>query len=385
MDLLLDDEQKMFQSMFRDFAQEEIAPHARETDEAEVIPAELLEAAADQELFGVQIPEDYDGVELDWVSYYLLLEEVSKACLSTATVIAVHSNLVAQTVLEAGTEAQREQFLPGLVAGEQVGAFALTEPDAGSDVSTLQTTAVAQGEHYLLNGIKTWVSNAPIAGLVLVFAQTPAGVTAFVVPADTPGLTVGYRELTMGLRGVQIHALHLKNCIVPSENRLGDEGAGGQLAAAATRRFQLGLAAIALGAAEAALAEGRQFAAERKQFGVSIATKQAIRNYFADSYLEIEGLRHLLTYTAWKMDNGGASDAELAAVKLSGARVARQVANRMVQVHGGYGFSNEYAVSRIYRDVRALDIMGGTNQIMQSTVARSVFAEFELSGGTHGL
>lgn len=373
MDFSLNEEQVMFQSMFRDFAQEEIAPLAPETDENERVPDGLLEAAAEQELLGAPLPEEYDGAELDWVSTSLLMEELGKACLSTAAVVAIHSGLAAQTILDAGSDDQRKAYLPDMAAGELIGAFALTEPEAGSDPSAIQATAARDGDEYVLNGIKTWVANASIAAAFIIFAQAPGGITAFVVPSAAPGLEVGYRELTMGLRGVAIHALHLKDCRVPASNQLGDEGQGLSIAGRALDRYRLLLAAAALGAAEAALQEGKQFASERKQFGAPIATKQAIGNYFADSVVEIETLRHLVHHTAWKLDQGTAEPWELAAAKLHAGRVARAVANRMVQVHGGYGFSNEYPISRIYRDVRALEIMGGTSQMQQVVLAQSLF------------
>jgi hypothetical protein len=373
MDFALNEEQVMFQSMFRDFAQQEIAPHARETDEHEALPEGLLEKAAEQELLGAALPEKFDGAELDWVSICLLMAELGRACLSTAAVIASHANLAALTILDAGTDEHRRSYLPSMASGEVIGAFALTEPQAGSDWNAIQTSATLQGDGYILQGVKSWVVNGSIAGLYIVFARAPGGITAFLLPAGVPGLHIGYRERTMGLRGCQIHALYLKGCRVPEADRLGAEGEGLAIAARALPRYQIAIAAAALGVSEAALQEGKQFAVERKQFGVAIATKQAIGNYFADSIVEIETLRHLVLHSAWKMDEGTISPSDLAIVKLHSARVARTVANRMVQVHGGYGFSNEYSVSRIYRDVRALDVMGGTDQLQQATLARNYF------------
>jgi alkylation response protein AidB-like acyl-CoA dehydrogenase len=346
---------------------------ARETDEQEKLPDGLLEKAAEQELFGAQLAEDYDGAELDWISACLLMEELGKACMSTAIVIATHSSLVSLTIQKAGSAEQKETYLPDMAAGESIGSFCLTEPEAGSDSNAIQTTAQLENNAYALNGDKSWVCNATIAGLFLVFARAPGGITAFIVPADTPGLTIGHREMTMGLRGIPIHNIYLRNCHIPATNRLGEEGNGSTIVEQARQRFSLSLAAIALGSAEAALQDGLSFAAERKQFGVPIATKQAIGNFMAESYVEIETLRHLLLNAAWKMDEKATVPQDLAAVKLHSSRVARSVANRMVQVHGGYGFSDEYAVSRIYRDVRALEIMNGTSQIQQDLLAKALF------------
>lgn len=373
MDYSLNQEQVMFQSMFREFCQEQISPAARETDEREHLPAGLMETAAEQELLGALLPEEFGGVELDWISACLLMEELGKACMSTAIVIATHTALASLAILKAGSAGQKETFLPPLAAGEQIGAFALTEPEAGSDAGAIQTSARVSGDSYILNGVKSWVANASIAGLFVVFARAPGGISAFIVPAGIPGLEVGFREATMGLRGLSIHTIYLRECTIPTANRLGAEGDGLKIVEAARQGFSLCLSAIAMGAAETALQEGLRYAVERKQFGVPIAEKQAIGNLIAKSFVEIESLRHLVFHTAWQLDNGPAARPDLAAAKIYSSQVACSVANRMVQVHGGYGFSDEYAVSRIYRDVRALEIMNGTSQVLQDELAKELF------------
>ncbi len=388
MDFALSEEQQMFRDLFRDFARKEVWPRAEHTDKAEQLSAEVLQKAAAQGFLGGPIPEDYGGAGLDYVSTCLLIEELGRACMSTAVTVAIQTALVGLTVLAAGDEAQKQAHLPRLAAGEVLGAFAQTEPDAGSDVSAIQTTARREGDTYVLNGIKSWVSNAGVAGLFLVMAQTSpsapslvgrgaggGGLTMFLVERDTPGLTIGYREPTMGLRGLSIHTVYLEDCRIPAAQRLGAEGEGWAIASGALDRMRLALAAAALGLAQAALDLGRRYAAERSQFGVPIATKQAIANYFADTVTEIEALRSLVYRGAWHYDQGEDFRGLAAMAKLFGAQVARNAANRMLQVHGGYGFSDEYAISRLYRDARALDFLGGTTQIQRVIIAQDVFRE----------
>jgi acyl-CoA dehydrogenase len=287
--------------------------------------------------------------------------------------------LSAMTILDGGSEEQKKTYLPRLAGGE-LGTFALTEPEAGSDPGSLQTTAVldeARGE-YRLDGVKTWVSNAGLAGLHVVVALTEPGarhkgLSAFIVEAGTPGLALGQREPTLGLRGMDIRAVYLDNCRVPAGNLLGPLNCGWTLVLRAFQRVRLSLAAAGLGAAQGALDLGIKFAVERRQFGVPIAQKQAIQNYVADCAVEIEALRHMVRHTAWLADTGQDFGAASSMAKYLAARVAKDAANKMLQVHGGYGFSDEYAISRFHRDVRALRLLGGTDEIQRYAVARSLF------------
>jgi alkylation response protein AidB-like acyl-CoA dehydrogenase len=386
MDFTLSEEQQGFRKLFRTFAQKEVAPQAVETDGREQVSRDVLNKAAEQGFLAAAIPEEHGGAALDAVSYALLLEELGQACAATAVVVALHSSLVARPLVLAGTPEQQARWLPALAGGEVLGGFALSEPDAGSDAAGLQATATLDGDTYVLNGVKSWVSNAGLAGLFVVAAATGrgrggrqvpeggAGISAFLVPRDAPGLTIGAAEPLLGLRGIDAHTLYLDDCRVPASHRLGAEGGAWPALTAALDHMRLGLAAIGLGIAENAFELGRQFAVERKQFGVSIATKQAIGNYFADTRLEIESLRHLVLYAAWKVDQGQDFALDAALAKLQAAQTARNAANRMLQVHGGYGFSEEYAISRVYRDARALAIMGGTDQIQRIRIAQDVFA-----------
>jgi acyl-CoA dehydrogenase len=373
MDFSLTEEQEMFRGMFRSFAQKEIAKAAEHTDKEQCVSPELLRKAAEQGMLGALVPDTFGGAALDPVSYALMLEEIGRACMSTAVVIAHHTSQATQAMLDFGTDAQKDQFLPLLASGDAVGAFALTEPDAGSDITGVTTRAVRDSEGYVLNGVKTWVGNAGIASLFIVFAVTDLktrALSAFVVEKDTPGLKVGHREPTLGLRGVTYHTLYLDNVRVPEANRLGAEGEGAAIAGRVGDHFKLAMAAIGLGVCAAAVEAGVKFAAERVQFGGPIAHKQAIQNYIADSSVQVEGLRYLVYHTAWSETGQGAGLGTAAAyAKLFAAQAARFVTDRMVQVHGGYGYIEDYAIARMYRNSRALDLIGGTDELMRVTIA----------------
>lgn len=380
MDFSLNEEQRMFQKMFRDFVTNEVAPLAEETDQEEKPPLELLPKAAMQGFLGAVLPEDYEGVALDTISYCLLLEEIARACTSTAMTISVHNGLAAKTILDNGSDEQRRKYLEAMAFGEKIGCFALTEPAAGSDPTALETRARRDGEEYVLNGLKTWASNGEIADLFLVFAVTDAeagarGISAFIIEKATPGFKVGYREPTMGLRGLTCNTLYLDDCRVPAENLLGGEGEGFKIAMKALDFSRLSLSAICLGGAQAALEAGVEFAAEREQFGGPIATKQAIQNFIADTAAEIEALRYLVYHTAWLVDQGEPYTREASIAKLLGSETAMQAAHRMLQVHGGFGYMKEYAIERMYRDFRALKIMEGTSEIQRFVIARDIFKE----------
>ena len=373
MDFTLTDDQKMFRDLFRDFAAKEVAKVAKHIDEAEEPPIDLLKKAAAQGFLAATIPEELGGAALDPMSYALLIEETAKVCASTAITLALHNSLSVMPLILFGTADQKERWAPKFV--ESIGAFALTEPDSGTDANHLSTHARKDGDHYIVDGVKTWVSNAGIASTLVFVAETDKQPVAFIVDAKRPGIKIGHREPTLGLRGVSINTVYFDQVIVPAADRLGAEGEGRHIAHLALAHMRLAIAALALGAAEGALALGRAFAIERRQFGVSIATKQAIGNYFADTEIEIEALRHMVEYTAWLVENKKDYVQAAMKAKVLGAKVARDAANRMLQVHGGYGFSDEYVISRIYRDVRALDIMGGTPQIGRVLIARDMFAE----------
>jgi butyryl-CoA dehydrogenase len=378
MDFTFSEEQEMFRAMFRDFSAKEVAPKAEELDHEEKPPLAALRKAAQQGFLGATLPEDYFGAELDHVSYVLLVETLAGDCMSTAVTLATHVSLVAMSILDYGTDAQKEKWLPPMAAGEMMGAFALTEPDAGSDSRGLRSRARLDGDAVILNGVKTWVANGEIAGLFLVFAQGLEGIEAFLVPKDTPGLTVGYREPTLGLRSMTFNTLYLEDCRVPQANRLGGSGAGWAMVQQAQDRMAVALAAAGLGVSENALEVAARFATERVQFDVPLAQKQAIQSYVARAMAELEALRYLVYHAAWLVDQGGDLSFDASVVKAFGARVARSVTNQMVQVMGGYGYMEDYPMARKYRDARALHIIGGPTELHDLKIARRIFADLDV-------
>jgi butyryl-CoA dehydrogenase len=383
MDFALDEELRMFQKMFRDFAQNEIAPLAETLDREERPPLETLKLAAEQGFLGAPFPEEYGGSEIGTIGYCMMLEELGKVCMSTATIIEVHTSIAAMCIYLDGTEEQKQTYLEPLAQGEKMGSFALTEPGAGSDAAGVQTTAVRDGDEVILNGNKIWIINGSIAGTFVVFAKTDPekgarGITAFIVEKDTPGFTVSRNEKMMGLRGVPVATLFFDDCRVPAANILGGEeklNQGFVTAMKALDYGRLSVGAICLGVAQGALEAGVQFACEREQFGVPIALKQAIQNYIADAATEIEALRYLVYHTAWMVDHGQEYTKEAAMVKLFGAEMAGRVVNNMLQTHGGYGYIKDYPIERMYRDVRASRIFEGTSEIQRFVIAADIIRE----------
>ena len=373
MDLRLSEDQSMFKRMFADFCTKEIRPRGEHIDQAEEPPVEILKKAVDQGFWAALVPEAMDGCGLDVYTYTLMLEELARADMSTAVTLAIHNSLVVKPLLDHGTEGQRQQFVEGLALGEMLGAFALTEPGAGSDAGSLRTAALRDGDSYQLTGSKVWVSNGELAGLFLVMARAAGGITAFLVERDTPGLAVGYREKTLGLRGVTFNTLYLDNARVPASQRLGEEGEGFKIAQQALDLSRLGMGAIALGGCERALEEAVKFSLDHIQFSVPIAQKQTIQNYVANAKVSIEALRGLVTHTAWLADSGQDFSQHASITKLFAGHTAYEVTNKMLQVHGGYGYMKDYAIERYYRDCRALEIIAGTSQIQQFLIARDIY------------
>lgn len=381
MDFTLTSEQQMFQKMFRDFATKEVAKTADQADKQEEVPARLLKRAAGQGLLAALAAEEpYGGAGLDLVAYTLLIEALAAECASTALMVHVHNALVLRTFAKHSTAAAAAEFTPELVAGQRLGAFALTEADAGSDPTRLRTIARQQGDAYVLDGAKTWVTNGDRAGLYLIFAATDPGagargISVFAVPAETPGLTVGGREKTLGLRGASITRLYLQGCRVPTDNLLGAEGAGYRIALEALDYGRVGISAAALGIGRKALELGIKYASERAQFGAPIGTKQAIQSYLADSATDLTAAEWLVRHAAWLADHtAGAFTQEAAIAKLFASRMAAAVTNKMVQVHGGAGYIVDYPIERYYRDARALELVEGTSQIQQIVIAGGLLA-----------
>jgi butyryl-CoA dehydrogenase len=381
MDFSLTEEQRMFQGLFREFAQNEVAPLADEIDHEERTPVETLKLAAEMELMGLPIPMEYGGAGLDVLSYCLLMEELGKVCLSTATTISVHVANGCLPIYLDGTEEQKQTYLVPLARGEKIGAFALTEPEAGSDAARIQTTALRDGDHYVLNGSKIWVMNGDIASTFIVFAVTDLeagtrGITAFIVEKDVPGFKVGRRERKMGIRGSSTNQLFFDECRVPAENVLGGEEGKGYITALKSLDFaRLSMGAVCLGVAEGALDQALEFATTRVQFGDVIAHKGAIQAYVADMATEIEALRHLVYRTAWEVDQGKRYTSLASMCKLYGSEVANRVVTRAVQIHGGAGYVKDYPIERLFRDARITRIFEGTNEIQRFVIAADIFRQ----------
>jgi butyryl-CoA dehydrogenase len=380
MDFSLTREQEMAREMFREFAAREVARVAEQADREEALPPRLLKRAAGQGFMGVMVPEEpYGGAGFDFLTLTLLLEALAAECASTALTLHVHNTLALGTILRRGAAGLKEWLVPEMAAGERIGAFALTEAGAGSDPTHLRTTATRRGDEYVLNGAKTWVSNGGIAGAFVIFAATdPAagarGLSAFVVPREAPGLVVGGREKTLGVRGASIHRLYLNECRIPADHLLGAEGEGYKIALETLDYGRVGLAAIAVGLARRAVELGVKFASERVQFGGPIGNKQAIQGYLADCATEVAAAEGLARRAAWLADQGRAFTQEAAMAKLFASRMAGNVTNKVVQVHGGYGYIMDYPIQRYYRDARALEIAEGTTQIQQIIIAGGLFA-----------
>jgi butyryl-CoA dehydrogenase len=386
MDFALTEEQQMFQELFRDFAQNEVAPLADALDREERPPLKTLQKAAEMDFLGLPFPEEYGGAGIGALGYCLLVEELAKVCLATACSVGIHTSSGAMSIYLNGTEEQKKRYLTPLAKGQKIGAFCLTEPGAGSDITQLATTAVPEDGYYLLNGTKTYVANGDIAEVFTVFASTDPGsgrngLTGFIVEKGYPGFKVGRTERTMGIRGCPISQLFFDDCQVPAENVLGGEKALGQGFDAAMQTqdcARLSMAATCLGAAEGAFGLSIRFATDREQFGVPIAKKQAIASMTADMATEIEALRYLVYRTAWALEQGEKYTTLAAMSKLFGSEVAYRVANKAVQLHGGAGYIRDLPIERIYRDARVTRILEGTSELQRFIIASDLFRTEDL-------
>lgn len=380
MDFALTEEQQMFQKLFRDFAAKEVAKVAEQTDKKEEHPARLIRRAASQGFLGALAPEEpFGGAGLDFVTYTMLIEAMAAECASTALILHVHNVLALQTIHKYGSAAIKEAIVPEMISGDRIGAFALTESGAGSDPTRLRTTACKEGNSYIITGNKTWVSNGGIAGVFIVFAATdPAagakGLSAFVVPAEAEGVVVGGREKTLGLRGATINRLYLKGVRVPADHLLVGEGSGYKVALETLDYGRVGISAAAVGLARKVVELSTRYATERSQFGTAIANKQAIQMYLADAATEVQASQWLMRHAAWLADQGLPFSQEAAMAKLFSARMAYDVTNKMVQLHGGAGFSADYQIERYYRDARAMELVEGTSQMQQIVIAGGLLA-----------
>jgi butyryl-CoA dehydrogenase len=376
MDFELTDEQELIREAVREFAEAEVAPIAAELDRDHRFPSELLPKLADLNLMGMPFPEKVGGAGADEVSYVIAVEELSRACASTGVIVSAHTSLATWPVYHFGNETQHEQYLPDMASGRRLGAFALTEPAAGTDAGAGTCTAVLSGDEYILNGSKIFITNAPFAEVYIVFAKTdPAqgtrGMSAFIVEKDTPGFSVGEAEHKLGIRGSSTPPLYFSDCHIPSGALLGGEGNGFKVAMQTLDGGRIGIAAQALGIAQAALDASVAYAKERVQFGKPIATLQAIQWMIADMATEIDAARLLVYRAASCIDNGLPYSTEGAMAKLFASETATRVAGKAIQIHGGYGYTESYPVERNWRDAKITEIYEGTSEVQRMVIARS--------------
>jgi len=380
MDLELNEEQEMIRKMARDFAKNELAPVAAELDEKGEPPLANLKKMAKLGFMGLAIPEEYGGIDADSVSYVIAIEEISKACASTGVILAVHNSLGSYGLVTFGTEEQKRRFLRPLASG-WISTYALTEPEAGSDAASIKTRAVLDGDEYIINGTKQFITSAPFAHLFVVFAATDPdkrrqGLSAFLVEKGTPGLSVGREENKMGIRAAATSGLVFEDCRVPVTNRLGEEGEGFKVAMASLDAGRVGIAAQALGIAQEAYEAALAYAKERHQFGRPIAEFQGIQWMLADMATRIEAARLLTYQSALAKDRakktGERYSKEAAMAKLFASETAVWVTQKAVQIHGGYGYIKEYAVERYYRDAKITEIYEGTSEIQRIVIAHQI-------------
>lgn len=380
MDFSLSDHQLLIRDTVRQFMDTEVRPHAKDWERTDHFPLDGIQKLGALGCCGMLMPEEWGGPGLDTISYVLMLEEVARVHAAMSTALSVTNSAVQLPLLAYGTDAQKSRYLRRLASGEIIGSFCLTEPAAGSDAAGIQTTAVLaeDSSHYLLNGTKTWVTNGSAAGLFIVFAKTnPAaagkGITAFLLEPNTPGFKIGRHEDKMGQRSSPSVELLFNDCIVPAENRLGEEGQGLRIALSALDGGRTGIAAQAVGLAQGALDESVKYARARKAFGKSIAEFQAIQWMLADMHTEIEAARALLYRAAFLKDRSFASCPSASSrAKLYASEMVNRVVYKAVQIHGSLGYSRESDVERMYRDARVISIYEGTSEIQRTIIARDL-------------
>ncbi|HEX2642853.1 MAG TPA: acyl-CoA dehydrogenase [Thermoanaerobaculia bacterium] len=370
----LTEEQKLLREQVRRFAEEVAKPRAKEIDETGEFPRSFFDQAGELGLAGVSVPEEYGGAGMDAVSYAIVIEEVSRVCATSGVILSVNNSLVCDPLLKWANEEQKKEFLTPLAAGQKLGCFALTEPGAGSDAAGLRSTARRDGDDYVLNGNKVFITNGTDADVALVFASLDLekkhkGITAFIVPTDTPGYSHGSHEFKLGVNASGTTELAFDNMRVPARYRLGAEGEGFKVAMSTLDGGRIGIAAQAIGIAQAAFEEALAYSQQREQFGQHLSDFQAIQFYLADMATEIDAARLLTWKAAWAKDTHKRFTLEAAQAKLFAAEMAQRVTNKALQIHGGYGYTKEYNVERYFRDARITEIYEGTSEIQKMVIA----------------
>lgn len=378
MNFELTEEQKMIRDTARDFAAREIAPKASEIDKNSRWPEEIVKRLAELGFLGMAIPEEYGGGGLDALSYAIAMEEISAACASSGVIMSVNNSLFCDPLYKFGTDAQKKEILTPVARGEKLGCFGLTEPMSGSDAQTMVTTAEKQGDSWVINGAKNWITNGPHADYILLFAvsdKAPSGKvkhTAFVIPAGTPGFTKNARDHKLGIHGAHSCTVFFENCKLPESAVVGNVGEGFKVAMATLDGGRIGIAAQALGIARAALEAATAYAKDRKSFGVPIAQHQAIQFMLADMATELDAARLLTWRAASLKDQGVRHSLESAQAKLFASEASTRIAHKALQIHGGYGYSTEFPAERHYRDARITEIYEGTSEIQRIVIAANV-------------
>ncbi|TEB13872.1 Acyl-CoA dehydrogenase [Pelotomaculum sp. FP] len=377
MNFQLTEEQQLIRASVREFCEKYVEPIAEKVDAEGYFPMENVKRLAEQEWTGIPYPEEYGGAGSDYLTYIMVVEELSRACATTGFTLECHTSLASYPIFKFGTEEQKQKYLVPLCKGEVLGSFALTEPGAGTDAGGASTTAVLDGDEYVLNGTKMFISNSPVAGVFVIFAMTDKskgtkGLSAFIVPGNAPGLKVGENLDKMGIRGSATAEVVMKDCRIPKENLLGKEGQGFRIAMMTLDGGRIGIAAQALGIAQAALDESIQYSKERVQFGKPISSFQAIQWMLADMATDVQAARFLTYHAAWCYDQGLPYNKEAAMAKLFASETAARHTNRAIQIHGGIGFIKGHKVERLYRDAKITEIYEGTSEVMKMVVSSNV-------------
>ncbi len=371
---------KLFRKTVRKFAESEIGPMAYEIDRDARFPWEVIEKMRPLNFFGLQVSKKYGGAEMDSISYAITIEEISRVCAGIGLCVTVHNSVAAYPIERFGSKQQKELFLPALAGGRSIGAFCLTEANAGSDAGSVETTAVLDGKEYVLNGTKIFVTNGGVCGTALIFAITNPenprrGASVFIVEKDTPGFTVGEIEDLCGMRSNPVSSIFLEDCRVPVDNLLGRPGDGIKIGLNTLDTGRIGIAAQALGIAQAAFEASVKYSQERQQFKRPISSFQTIQNYLADMATEIDAARLLLHRACALKDTNRPFGPEAAMAKLYCSTAATRITNLAVQIHGGYGYSKEYDVERYFRDAKVTEIYEGTSEVQRMVIARAVLSK----------
>lgn len=377
MNFQLSKEHEMARQLFRSFAVNEVEPLAQEIDEQERFPLETVEKMQKYGFMGIPFPKQYGGQGCDYLTYTMAVEELSKVCATTGVIVSAHTSLCGSPLLEFGTEEQKQKYLTKVASGEWIGAFGLTEPGAGTDAAGQQTKAVLDGDNYILNGSKIFITNASYADVYIVMAMTDKsqgtrGISAFIVESTFPGFSIGKKELKMGIRGSATCELIFEDCVVPKENLLGKIGQGFKIAMKTLDGGRIGIAAQALGIAQGAIDETVKYVKERKQFGRSISQFQNTQFQLAEMQTKVDAARMLVYRAACSKDAGSPYGVDAAMAKLFAAETAMEVTTKAVQLHGGYGYTRDYPVERMMRDAKITEIYEGTSEVQRMVISANM-------------